>query len=486
MAAKNVCRGSSVMEAARDIAGQPGREEAFYILDVDEVVRRLKLWRQLLPRVELFYAVKCNNDPGLLEALVALGAGFDCASKAELEQVLGLGAHPRRIIFANPYKAPSHIRRAQELNVPLMTFDSVSELHKVKAIYPEAQLVLRIRSDATEAIVRLGLKFGALPEETRELLVAARTLSLNIVGVAFHVGSGCRESTAYTRAITAARKVFDEAEEEGFKPYLLNIGGGFPGQDDVLLTKHADCINKALNHFFPDDGRVEVISEPGRYVATKCFTLVTTIIGKRRVVVEGQVHPTSNCQGQVHPTSNSQGQVHPTSNSQGQVHPTSNSQGQVHPTSNSQGQVGVQVSGPPTTSGQEQTGTQESEHPATVMYYINEGTYSSFALTRTHFVPDPPTPLEVRGETPVKPSIVWGRSCCGNDRVTKKVFLLPDLQLGDWLMWPNMGAYCFTLSTHFNGFPLTEVHVVASSDTVDYMEGKMRSRQNQSPLPDHQ
>ncbi|XP_069164548.1 antizyme inhibitor 2-like [Procambarus clarkii] len=310
--------------------------------------------------------------------------------------------------------------------------------------------------------------------------------------------------------------VFDEAEEEGFKPYLLNIGGGFPGQDDVLLTKHADCINKALNHFFPDDGRVKVISEPGRYVATKCFTLVTTIIGKRRVVVEGQVHPTSNCQGQVHPTSNSQGQVHPTSNcqgqvhptsnsqgqvhptsnsqgqvhptsnSQGQVHPTSNSQGQVHPTSNSQGQVGVQVSGPPTTSGQEQTGTQESEHPATVMYYINEGTYSSFALTRTHFVPDPPTPLEVRGETPVKPSIVWGRSCCGNDRVTKKVFLLPDLQLGDWLMWPNMGAYCFTLSTHFNGFPLTEVHVVASSDTVDYMEGKMRSRQNQSPLPDHQ
>ena len=39
------------------------------------------LWKTALPGVHPFYAVKCNNDPALLQTLAALGCGFDCASK---------------------------------------------------------------------------------------------------------------------------------------------------------------------------------------------------------------------------------------------------------------------------------------------------------------------------------------------------------------------------------------------------------------------
>ena len=45
---------------------------------------RHALWESSLPKVQPFYAVKCNNDVILLKTLVALGTGFDCASEVRI------------------------------------------------------------------------------------------------------------------------------------------------------------------------------------------------------------------------------------------------------------------------------------------------------------------------------------------------------------------------------------------------------------------
>jgi ornithine decarboxylase len=74
-----------------------------------------------MPRVMPFYAVKCNPEPGILKLLVAMGAGFDCASQGEVEMMLRLGVHPSRIIFAHPTKRASDIRYAREHNVQFTT-----------------------------------------------------------------------------------------------------------------------------------------------------------------------------------------------------------------------------------------------------------------------------------------------------------------------------------------------------------------------------
>ena len=51
------------------------------------VERLYRAWGRLMPRVHPCYAVKCNPDEGLLAVLAAMGAGFDCASEAEIAQV---------------------------------------------------------------------------------------------------------------------------------------------------------------------------------------------------------------------------------------------------------------------------------------------------------------------------------------------------------------------------------------------------------------
>jgi ornithine decarboxylase len=84
-----------------------------------------------MPRVVPFYAVKCNDDMAVLRTLAELGAGFDCASKAELRRVMQLGVESSRIIYANPCKQTSMIRYARDAHVDLMTFDNADELYKV-------------------------------------------------------------------------------------------------------------------------------------------------------------------------------------------------------------------------------------------------------------------------------------------------------------------------------------------------------------------
>lgn len=72
---------SNVLSVIKRIANSGVQEEAFYIFDVGDIVRKHQIWKEKLPRVEPYYAVKCNDNITVLEVLAALGTGFDCASK---------------------------------------------------------------------------------------------------------------------------------------------------------------------------------------------------------------------------------------------------------------------------------------------------------------------------------------------------------------------------------------------------------------------
>lgn len=54
---------------------------------------------------------------------------------------------------------------------------------------------------------------------------------------------------------------------------------------------------------------------------------------------------------------------------------------------------------------------------------------------------------------------MWGPTCDGLDQVVSSV-LLPPLDIGDWLVFPDMGAYTLPVASTFNGFPVPKVHAV--------------------------
>ncbi|KAI9739618.1 MAG: Ornithine decarboxylase [Cirrosporium novae-zelandiae] len=257
---------------------EPGEEDAFFVADLGEVYRQHLRWKLHLPRVKPFYAVKCNPDPQVLKLLCALGLGFDCASKSEIEQVLGLGIDPSRIIYAQPCKTKSYVRYAAREGVKQMTFDNADELYKIKELYPDAELFLRILTDDSTSLCRLSLKFGASLDSTFELLNLAKVLDLNVVGVSFHVGSGASDPQSFLKAVQDSRIVFDQALELGYDLKTLDVGGGFT--NDTFETMAA-VLSDALDECFPP--YVHVIAEPGRFYVSSAFTLACNVISRRDV-----------------------------------------------------------------------------------------------------------------------------------------------------------------------------------------------------------
>jgi hypothetical protein len=94
----------------------------------------------------------------------------------------------------------------------MMTFDCKDELCKIKSVFPEAQLVLRVLVDDSYSVCKLGTKYGCPPAETASLLEYAKELGLSVIGVSFHVGSGCQNALAYASAVAIASQVFSEGE----------------------------------------------------------------------------------------------------------------------------------------------------------------------------------------------------------------------------------------------------------------------------------
>lgn len=276
-------------EFIRTFMDENNNDNAYYIVDFGEIIRQYKRWTSNLPRVEPFYAVKCNPNLAIIRILHSLGCGFDCASRNEIAEVLNVTEQPNKIIYANPCKESSQIKYARSQDIDLLTFDSESELYKIKLFHPYANLILRIKTDDSNSVCKFSCKFGLDIEDTKKIIAVAKTLKLNLVGVSFHVGSNCKDKNTYYKSIKDAKTVFDYAKDQGIDMNILDIGGGFSGIEDndfPSFEENAEVINNALNEFFPDEN-IKIIAEPGRYFVASSHTLVLNIIGKKEKIIDG-------------------------------------------------------------------------------------------------------------------------------------------------------------------------------------------------------
>ena len=89
------------------------------VVDLDVVRENYLSFAKALPDTRVFYAVKANPAPEILDLLARLGSCFDTASVVEIEQALAAGATPDRISFGNTIKKERDIARAYALGVRL-------------------------------------------------------------------------------------------------------------------------------------------------------------------------------------------------------------------------------------------------------------------------------------------------------------------------------------------------------------------------------
>lgn len=405
-----------------DVAGQSN----LMACDLTEIFKRVALWTGELPRVSPYYAVKCNTDLPLLKILAALGANFDCASMAEIDTIVSrTNADASRIIYANPCKFKRDILFAKRVGVKRTTFDSEMELHKLARLWPEVECVLRIAPKEFKAQCQLSNKFGAAVHDVPVLLALAKDLGLNVVGISFHVGSGCAEANAWAETVRLSARLAELFPSYGFEFRLLDIGGGFPGDSPGLgssdLPAFPDItktLREALDEEFPTDCGVELIAEPGRFFASAPFTAMTEVYACKRLIdKDGAIVQQLFAGDGVYGTFNNIVFDHQEVRLSAIISPADQVQSSV------------------------------DRIRALKADLLMDPKPKSKFIQRLD---------DADEEGELLKTVIFGPTCDGIDCLSL-VQPVPEMRFGDWLVWRDMGAYTLSAASSFNGMPLAKV-----------------------------
>ncbi|MDI6719589.1 MAG: type III PLP-dependent enzyme [Methanomicrobiales archaeon] len=276
-------------ELLHDLAREYGTP--IFVIDHEKIRENYREFREHLPNVQAYYAVKANSNPGIVKTLFDMGCSFDVASMPEFmivyDNIKNMPARERqewiwnRIIYANTIK-PIETLKVLDQYRPLVTFDNCEELRKIQRYAPHAGLVLRIRVPNTGSMVELSSKFGAHPGEAVDLILEAFNSGLVVEGLSFHVGSQCINFENYIQALQISKGILKEAETRaGQRIRILDIGGGFPVKYNPSVKSFrtlARKLNAEMKRLFAPD--MEFLAEPGRFMVANACTLVAKVIGK--------------------------------------------------------------------------------------------------------------------------------------------------------------------------------------------------------------
>jgi diaminopimelate decarboxylase len=243
-------------------------------------------------RHHLCYAVKANSNLAVLDVLARLGAGFDIVSIGELQRVLAAGGDASKVVFSGVGKRVEEITEALRVGVRCFNIESAEELTALADCAQRtgirAQMALRVNPDVdaqTHPYISTGLKsskFGVAIEDALALYQRAATIpSVQVVGVACHIGSQLTDPAPMLDALQRVLALVDELQTHGVSISQVDMGGGFGirYQDE---TPHSPTVFAQKLVAGLGDRELELAIEPGRCIVGEAGVLLTQVIYAKR------------------------------------------------------------------------------------------------------------------------------------------------------------------------------------------------------------
>ena len=251
------------------------------VYDLEEIKENFLIFTKLFRKIKPYYAVKANPNEKILEVLRELDSNFDCASLSEVKKCINLNISPKKISFGNTVKKSNEIKKAFKLGVNLFAFDCEEELLKIAAYAPNSDVYCRLQVSNGGAEWPLSKKFGCTSRELERLLIQAKELLLNPIGLSFHVGSQQLSINTWAKAINVSSKIYKKFNEKYFKLNFLNIGGGMPVDYSNNKINIKDYSKSIVNEIKKKYGTVipkNIIAEPGRFLVASAGILECKVV----------------------------------------------------------------------------------------------------------------------------------------------------------------------------------------------------------------
>lgn len=297
-----------------DLAGLAERfGTPLYVYDLDAAIARIEQLRAGLPEcVEVYYAMKANSNRRLLGLLRPHVSGLDLSSGGELKLALACDYPAAQMSFAGPGKGDEELRAALDADLGVLSVESPTELERLEALAQRmgtrARITLRINPNSipNAFMMKMGgrpSQFGIAEEDVSAPLRRAKeSPHIELLGLHIYSGTQCLDIDAIVENIGQTLSISARlAEEVGFEPSLLNLGGGFgvayfPGQeplDNVALARAVGQVIEDAVAQRPLFANTRFILELGRYLIGPFGTYLARVIdvkqtrGKRFAIMDG-------------------------------------------------------------------------------------------------------------------------------------------------------------------------------------------------------
>jgi len=253
---------------------------------VDHFTKIQRAFKKVNPII--CFAMKSNDNLGVLKTLANQGAGFDIVSIGELKKVRKVGADPKKIVFASVGKTEEEITEALRAGILLFNVESMPELDEInriaKKLNKKPKIALRINPDVaapTHTAITTGTlqnKFGIDLKTAQKIMKNKKKYSsIQFSGLHVHIGSQIVKGDPFVNAIKKVLGFLETLREDGIELEYLNIGGGMGIIYKDERPQTAQKFAKAILPYLEKTG-LKIIMEPGRFICGNAGIFVTKVL----------------------------------------------------------------------------------------------------------------------------------------------------------------------------------------------------------------
>ena len=237
---------------------------------------------------KIHFAVKSNDNLGVIKYINSLGAGADVVSIGELKRCLKVSVKPKDIIFSGVGKQKDEIEFAINKNIKQLNAESIEELKDIieisKNIKKKVNVALRVNLDInakTHKKISTGdenSKFGIIYDDIVHAYKLINDASfINPYGLAIHVGSQLFDYDVFFQTFSKIKNLAVELKNLGYEVNHLDLGGGFGVDYTMKNSLNYKSFSKALNEVFKNN-EFQLSIEPGRSLIAESGILLTKVI----------------------------------------------------------------------------------------------------------------------------------------------------------------------------------------------------------------
>ncbi|HLF10727.1 MAG TPA: diaminopimelate decarboxylase, partial [Gammaproteobacteria bacterium] len=257
------------------------QRDATYVYDRQTIESAIASLQSLRSVDAIFYAMKANNHPSILQIVHDHNLNFECVSPGEITRVLELlpDIDRKRILFTPNFAPRNEYEWALEQRV-WVTLDNLHPLRHWAKAFKGKEIFIRIDTGQGrghhEHVRTAGVhsKFGIPLFEMDELQECVERSGARVVGLHAHTGSGVLSPEAWQDTGKQLLKLVDRFSQVRY----LDLGGGLgvpekSGQPALDMA----ALDRALSEIKHGCGDRQIWLEPGRYVVAQAGVLLTRV-----------------------------------------------------------------------------------------------------------------------------------------------------------------------------------------------------------------